>query len=305
MTQDRTQAVRVGVIGLGNMGRHHAKHWDQVPGAQLVAVCDSDDERSQLYAARYGCRAYTELADLLASESLDAVSIAVSTAAHATVALDCIAAGVSVLIEKPIAKTVADAEKIHAACDAVTVMIGHIERFNPAIVTAKRMVDAGTLGSIISINTQRLSPLPLQITDSDVLLDLGVHDVDLVSYLMGTPPIGSSIHTNDCHRPGQACHANIALDYGSHQSALVQVSWAHPFRQRTLTITGTQGYLSVDLSGPSGQHYSEQQPQGIAIPITPTDALGEQIAHFLTCVTRKTPPLVSAESAIQTLAVLA
>ena len=300
-----TQAVRVAVIGLGNMGRHHAKHWHQIPGAQLVAVCDADHERSQSYAARYDCQAYTAVADLLATESLDAVSIAVSTAAHATVALDCIAAGISVLIEKPIAKTVVDAEKIHAVGDAVTVMIGHIERFNPAIVAAKRMVDAGTLGAIVSINTQRLSPLPPQITDSDVLLDLAVHDVDLVSYLMDTPPIGSTIHTNDCHRPGQACHANIALEYGPHQSALIQVSWAHPFRQRTLTITGTQGYLALDLSGPSGQHYSEQHPQGIAIPIAPADALGEQIAHFLACVTHKTPPLVSTESAIQTLAVLA
>ena len=299
-----TQVLRVGVIGLGNMGRHHAKHWHQYSGAQLVAVCDSDRDRSQAYADQYGCQAYTDFSAMLAADALDAVSIAVSTAAHASVALACIAAGVSVLIEKPIAKTVADAEQIYAAGDAVTVMIGHIERFNPAIVAAKQLVDAGTLGAIISINTQRLSPLPPQITDSDVLLDLGVHDVDLVTYLMGSSPVGSTIYTHDFHRPGQACHANIALEYTNNQSALVQVSWSHPFRQRTVSITGTQGYVSVDLSGPTGMHYSEQHPDGVPVSVTPTDALGAQIAHFANCVRTRQAPLVTAESAIQTLTLL-
>jgi len=160
------------------------------------------------------------------------------------------------------------------------------------------------LGAIMSINTQRLSPLPPQITDSDVLLDLGVHDVDLVSYLMGEAPVGSTIHTHDFHRPGQACHANIALEYSQNQSALVQVSWSHPFRQRTVSITGTQGYAWLDLSGPSVMHYSAQHPDGVPVSVTPVDALGAQIAHFANCVRTRQAPLVTAESAIQTLTVL-
>ncbi|MBD98052.1 hypothetical protein CL648_04550 [bacterium] len=298
------QTVRVAVIGLGNMGRHHAKHWHQYSGAELVSVCDSNRDRTHTYANQYGCQAYTNYETMLATETLDAVSIAVSTAAHASVALACIAAGVSVLIEKPIAKTVADAEQIHAAGGGVTVMIGHVERFNPAIVAVKRLLDTGALGTIISINTQRLSPLPSQITDSDVLLDLGVHDVDLVSYLMGASPIGSTVHTNDSHRPGYACHANIALEYHQNQSALIQVSWAHPFRQRTATITGTQGYAMVDLSGPSVTQYSDQNPEGISVEIVPGDALGAQIAHFSHCVQTQQTPMVTPESAIQTLTVL-
>lgn len=299
-----TQKLRVAVIGLGNMGRHHAKHWHQNSDADLVSVCDSNGERTHTYANQYSCQAYTNYEAMLATESLDAVSIAVSTAAHASVALACIAAGVSVLIEKPIAKTVADAEKIHAAGGGVTVMIGHVERFNPAIVAVKNLLESGALGTIISINTQRLSPLPSQITDSDVLLDLGVHDVDLVSYLIGAPPIGSTVHTNDAHRPGHACHANIALEYCHNQSALVQVSWSHPFRQRTLTITGTQGYAGVDLSGPSVTHYSDHNPEGVSVAIVPGDALGAQIAHFSQCVQTRQTPMVTPESAIQTLTVL-
>ena len=166
--------TRVAVVGVGSMGRNHVRVYSEMPGVELVAVVDCNLQAAQRVEQVYRARAYSDVCEMLEKERPEAVSVVVPTSEHHAVAKDMLEAGCHVLVEKPIAATVEDAEDLintAARLDRI-LMVGHIERFNPAIIELKRRLDAGELGPIFQINARRLGPFPTRISDVGVVMDL-------------------------------------------------------------------------------------------------------------------------------------
>lgn len=174
--------IKIGVIGVGHLGQHHAKHYANIKSTELVGVYDIDNKQSKSIAAQFKARAYRSLNEML--EHIDGVSIVTPTKNHAEIAEACIKKGKHVFIEKPISKTVEEAESIIALAKKhkVTLQVGHIERFNPALSPLERF----TINPKY-IEVQRLAPYMVRGTDIPVVLDLMIHDIDLVLSFIDSP----------------------------------------------------------------------------------------------------------------------
>ena len=269
--------LRIGVIGLGNMGRHHARHYQASPQADLVAVCDSDATRLSAYKNQ---AIYQDYHQMIQSELLDAVSIAVPSKYHKAVAVACLQANIAILIEKPIALTQEDA---HAIINAsimynTPVMTGHIERFNPALMALRSYIQDNAI-IIQSLHSMRFSPLPKQIKDMTVLEDLAIHDVDIMAYLTGAEP-------SEKYALGDLkTYATLLYKYDS-IACSIQVSWAHPIRTRRLYMNADQVSAILDYSECSVRVITQSDDR--YLDVKQHDALGEEIRHFLTCIQSKT-----------------
>lgn len=184
--------------------------------------------------------------ELLEVDRIDAATVAVPTEAHEPVASQLIAAGIPVLIEKPIAVDVPAAKRLIdlAAANDVTLAVGHIERFNPAIRLARDLVREGALGQIISLTSRRLGPVPPVRQTTDVVIDLAVHDLDLVAYLLGGTPRIVHAKGGKTVRSRYEDWADITL-VDDEASCFIQVSWTVPIKIRRIEITGTEGYIEV------------------------------------------------------------
>ncbi|MEK7248672.1 MAG: Gfo/Idh/MocA family oxidoreductase, partial [Chloroflexota bacterium] len=182
--------VRTCVIGVGRMGANHARCLHELPEAELLAVADASEDRVQEMAAKFGCRAYTSHTEMLARERPEAVVIAVPTPMHYAVASDAIAGGCHVLIEKPLADDAAQARQIidFAREKGVRLAVGHVERFNPAVRKLKEIMEEGQLGRILSISTRRVGLPSPHFRETNVVVDLAVHDLDVISFLLGQRP---------------------------------------------------------------------------------------------------------------------
>ena len=184
---NRSMSLRVAVIGVGAMGRNHARVYAEMPEVELVGIADADLATAQAVARRYGTQAYSDHIRLLDELRPDAVTVAVPTVEHLHVALECIEHGVHLLVEKPIAFTVEEGRQIIAAAEqaGVKLMVGHVERFNPAVLALKQHLAAGKLGRVFQIEAHREGPFPSRVQDVGVVIDLAVHDLDVMRYVSG------------------------------------------------------------------------------------------------------------------------
>jgi len=238
--------MRVGVIGAGAMGQNHIRTYSLMKGVELVGIADVDKARAEALAKQYGTRAFGNYNDML-KLGLDAISVVVPTTLHRRVALDVISAGSNLLVEKPIADTIDNAEAITFAADnaGVKLMIGHIERFNPAIAKTKQIINEGKLGKVVSISTSRVGPYNPRIRDVGVILDIGVHDIDIISYLYNSHVTevyaiaGKEIHTFEDH-------ASLFLRYDGDRAGVVETNWLTPHKTRKFTVIGTEGVAYGD-----------------------------------------------------------
>ncbi|OIO55527.1 hypothetical protein AUJ46_00990 [Candidatus Peregrinibacteria bacterium CG1_02_54_53] len=178
-------SIRIAVIGVGSMGKHHVRTLHEIDDVDLVGIADTNDETVQIIAKRYGVPAYTDYRRLLEETHPDAVSIVVPTLAHHRVAMDVMKYGCHLLIEKPIAPSVQEAQEIieEARRRKLILMIGHIERFNPAIQELRKLLRENRAGKIFNIEAFRQGPFPPRHKDSGVIIDLAVHDIDIIRYL--------------------------------------------------------------------------------------------------------------------------
>lgn len=233
--------MRVGVIGAGAMGQNHIRAYSQMRDVELVGIADIDKVRIDSLSKEYHAKGFIDYKDLL-KEDLDAVSIVVPTTMHKKVALDVINSGTNLLVEKPIADSVDNADQITRAAEKenVKLMVGHIERFNPAVIKMKELIKSGELGNIVSISTRRVGPYNPRIRDVGVILDLGVHDIDIISYLYDAcitevyAIAGNIIHPFEDH-------ASIILRLGDDKAGIVETNWLTPHKTRNFTVIGTNG----------------------------------------------------------------
>ncbi len=246
--------TRIAVVGVGAIGRNHARVCSEIPEANLVAVVDQDLSLADTAGRLHGAKAFQDHKQMLEEERLEAAIVAVPTQAHHQVASDLLRAGCNVLVEKPIAATLQEAQEIVdlAEKQGLVLMVGHIERYNPAVIELKRRLDAGELGRAFQIHARRLGPFPARVRDVGVVVDLATHDLDIMRYLTGSEVVRvyaeakREIHTsNEDLFTGMARFADGTL-------GLLEINWLTPTKIRELYVTGERGmfradYLTQDL----------------------------------------------------------
>jgi predicted dehydrogenase len=279
----------VGVIGVGALGWHHARHLAVTSDAELIGVYDILPQRTQTVARSLGvhpCRSREELLDLV-----DAVTIAVPTSAHAEVGLAALAAGRPVLMEKPLASTVEEADALIAAADraGVALQVGHIERFNRAIRAAERFLDRPTF-----IEGERLAPFQPRGTDVPVVLDLMVHDLDLILHL-AHGALATDVRANGAAvLSGLLDVAHARVEFGNGLVASVTASRIAEERVRRMRIYQEDGFLALDLASGRGEFLRLRQrwvpssvcdlndiAERIPLEAPAADALGLELRSFL------------------------
>lgn len=286
--------VRVGVAGVGSLGQHHARVYADLPGATLTGVFDADPGRAQEIGARHGVPACTSFEALL--EAVDALSIAAPTVAHHALARQALLRGRDVLVEKPMTVTLAQADELLAlARDGARVLqVGHIERFNPAADVLRAHA-----GRPRFIEVHRLSGFPARSLDVDVVLDVMIHDLDVVLALDGSEPVqidavGVPVLTS------KVDIANARLRFASGLIANLTASRVSTERVRKFRVFAPQTYISADFDAREAQVYrlapsAEGRPD---IRVERSGAKGEeplrrQLASFVQAVRERLPPVVS------------
>ena len=297
--------LRVGVVGVGMMGQHHVRVYSELAKAgrvELIGVADANFERAKEIAKKFGAIPYSDYRELV-KENLDAVSIVVPTSLHKDVALDFINAGTSVLVEKPIADTIENAKAIITAAReaGITLMVGHIERFNPAVLRLKEELSRNTLGNVVTISAKRVGPMAARIRDVGIIVDLGVHDIDVISYLFD-----AQVRTvyaragNVVHPAGVEDHALITLGFDN-GTGIVETNWLTPHKTRTLTVVGTNGIAYVDYIAQSLKIYNHEWIR--EAKIEKREPLRNELEHFIECVEEGKRPIIDGEAGLHALKV--
>lgn len=236
--------LRAGLIGLGMMGRNHARVLRSLPGVDLVAVADPAGDPH----GAVGTQDVLGSVEDLISAGLDYATVALPTAVHHEVGLALAAAGVHALIEKPLAHDSAAAADLVQAFEKAGLIgaVGHIERYNAALRSARERLAAGELGEIYQVATRRQGPFPARIADVGVVKDLATHDVDLTAWLVGQDYTSVTAHT--VHRSGRE-HEDLVAVLGLLQGGAITnhlVNWLSPLKERTVTVTGDRGAFVAD-----------------------------------------------------------
>jgi predicted dehydrogenase len=244
-----SRELRVGLIGLGTMGRNHLRVLRGLPGVRLVAVSDPETVALEAASARSGAQPFSEPLAMLSEADLDAVVISAPTTSHLPLTLTAIQRGLAVLVEKPLASTTAEADQVVAAASAVgapPVQVGHIERFNPAILELGRVLEAGWLSSVFAISSRRSGPFPARIRDVGVTLDLATHDADILCSIAAERPARVSAETA---KRIHADHEDLLfglMSFPSGTVAMLDVDWLTPAKRRQLTVLGEEGMFELD-----------------------------------------------------------
>jgi predicted dehydrogenase len=239
--------LRVGVVGCGYWGPYLVRNLHDMPDVDLVGVADRRPERLAYVLSAYpSVRAFPDHAELLAA-GVDAVVLATPIETHHPLAREALLAGKHVLVEKPLAGDVAEAEELIRLAEAAerTLMVGHTFLYNPAVRELRRLVEAGELGRIYYADSARLN-LGLFQRHSNVLWDLAPHDVSILAYVLGGAPVAVSARGSACIRPDvhDVCYLELLFADGS--SANVHVSWLHPDKVRRLTLVGDRRMAVYD-----------------------------------------------------------
>lgn len=240
------QNLRAGLIGLGAMGRHHARVLREVPGVDLVAVADPGGDP---HGVAGGLPVLRDVQALIAA-GLDTAVVAVPTIYHEAIALALAEAGVHALIEKPVADSSAAGQRIVDAYAAAGLVgaVGHIERFNPALQELRRRLADGELGEIYQIITRRQGPFPARIADVGVVKDLASHDIDLTAWVAQSPY--ATISAQTAHRSGRQFE-DMVLATGTLANGVIvnhTVNWLSPMKERVTVVTGERGAFVADTA---------------------------------------------------------
>lgn len=305
MSSTKTDKLRTAVIGVGYLGRFHAQKYRELPDSELIAVVDNSPEAAQKVADELGVPAVADYRDLIGR--VDAVSIVVPTPLHFSVAETLLEAGIHVLVEKPITETIEQAQRLIdlARQKNCVLQVGHLERFNPAVQAAAKVISTPRF-----IESHRLAPFKQRGTDVSVVLDLMIHDIDLIQELVGRPiasidAVGAQVFSQDI----DIANARIRFEGGCVVNTTA--SRVSLKQERKLRIFQDDAYLSVDLqqkiltvvrkkeAGPV------ESPAQVAIDeqsFEQGDALRSEIEAFLSSVLTGAAPVVSGEDGLRALA---
>jgi predicted dehydrogenase len=313
LTRNLPEPIRVGVIGVGNMGQHHTRVLSRFKDVELVGVSDVNVERGLDTAGKYRIRFFEDYQDLL--EHIDAVCIAVPTRLHHSVGMACLQAGVHVLIEKPIAASIAEAESlVNAAAEANCILqVGHIERFNPAFQELHKVLKTEEL---LALEARRMSPYSQRANDVSVVLDLMIHDIDLLLELAGAPVSTVTASGSRASSSGYLDYVTANLMFSNGIVATLTSSKVTHRKIRSITAHCKNSLTDADFlnneilihrqttancSTDYGQVLYRQDGLIEKVYTSNIEPLHAELEHFVNCVRGGEKPSVGGEQALKAL----
>ncbi len=312
--------LRIGLAGLGMMGRNHLRILSGHDGVELVAVADPVAATLAAAVAQTGAVGYAAAPAMIAEVELDAVVIAAPTTTHVPLALAAIERGIAVLVEKPLAASIDGAMRVRdaAAAAGVPVQVGHIERFNPAVLEVGRLIRGGWLSAIYSIASRRAGPFPSRIRDVGVTIDLATHDVDILSWIAGERPTRVYGETaRRIHTSNEDLLFGL-LQFPSGATGMLDVNWLTPAKRRQLVVVGQEGmfeldYLTqrltftraTDTTNPRliGGYAPVFEGEVIELPVASAEPLASELDAFIEVVRTGGRPVVDAEDGLWAVAI--
>src|SRR5437763_10109155 len=296
------RALRVGVVGAGVMGSNHARVFAGLPDISLVGVVDPLPAHRTRAMELVNCRTFAGLDELIA-EGVDAITVAAPTHLHHEIALACIARDIHVLVEKPIASTVEEGEEIVAAARraGVTLMVGHVERFNPAVAAIKQAISGE---DILSIAITRVGPFPPRMSSVGVVIDLAVHDIDLIRWFTDSdivevqPQLSSAVAEREDIALLQFRTASGVL-------AHINTSWLTPFKARNVQVATRKKYVMADLLTRQVTECFGFQPDGSYsmrhLSVGHAEPLRAELSAFVAAIREGSVPAVTGEEGVASL----
>src|SRR5438552_9918699 len=291
--------LRLGVVGVGVMGSNHARVIAELPGVEFVGVADPDRSQAHFVAETLGCAAVGDLDELI-ELGIDAATIAAPTHLHHDLALACIGCGVHVMVEKPIASSAQEGRSIIAAARraGVVLMVGHVERFNPAVAAIKEAIHGE---DILSIAITRVGPFPPRMSNVGVVIDLAVHDIDLIRWFTDSDIVEVQPQLSSA----MAEREDIALlqfRTASGVLAHINTNWLTPFKARTVHVATRKKYVMGDLLTRQVTECFGFQPDGSYsmrhLSVGHAEPLRSELQAFVSAVVSGKRPAVSGEEGV-------
>ncbi|MEA2134137.1 MAG: UDP-N-acetylglucosamine 3-dehydrogenase [Solirubrobacteraceae bacterium] len=240
--------LRVGLIGVGQMGGFHLETWEKIPAGRVVAVADPSETMARGRIGRRPIDWHADWRALLERSDIDAVCIAAPSEMHAHIGLAALDARKHVMVEKPIATRLEDGLRMAATARRVgrKLMVGHVERFNPAVGKLQSLIDEGRIGRVFRAHATRVGPLPARIRDAGVTIDLATHDLDIMQFVLGRDITRVYAEGTRFSHPTQEDMISCLLRFGDDGPfGLLDVNWLTPEKKRELTVIGEGGMLSA------------------------------------------------------------
>ncbi len=243
-----SQPLRAAVIGVGVMGANHARVYARMPQTTLVAVADLDENQRTRVARTYKARPYADYRRMLEKEDLDVVTIALPTHLHHQVAKETMAAGIHTFVEKPMADSVTAAQDMIATSRQHDVLlgVGHIERFNPAVIALKERLMEGQLGTIYQIHARRIGPFPPRVKDVGVVFDLATHELNIMEYITGAGIRSITAVTKQTLHDSHEDMVSSIMRFDDGVIGMIDINWLTPTKIRLLSVLGERGMFRVN-----------------------------------------------------------
>jgi len=307
--------IKVGVIGAGSMGRNHVRVFSEI--SNLVGVCDISEKAAFEIGKKFNVPHFNDIEKFIKETGVEAVSLSTPTTHHVTAALQCLEAGVDVLVEKPIASNVEDGKRIieTAKKNGRTLAVGMIERHNPVVKFTREMIDKGEFGRLVTIMSRRVSNFPMRISDVGVITDIGVHDIDVLRYLSGSEATSVYALGGKVKSEKFEDHATILISFANGMEGVVEVSWLTPMKLRKITITGVEGvaemdYVDQELMVSTSSTFNKDKFNLWRIPqiydmrrirVRNEEPLKRELVDFLEAIRDGKDPLVTGEDGLRSL----
>jgi predicted dehydrogenase len=314
-----SEVVRVGLAGLGSMGRNHLRHLSTREGCVLAAVADPVPAVVEEAVARSSAVGYADALEMITLADIDAVVIAAPTTSHALLARAAIERGLPVLVEKPLAASVAEGTDLVAAARArnVPLQVGHVERFNPAVLELGRLLAKGWAGTVYSITSRRAGPFPSRIRDVGVTIDLATHDADIISWVTGERP--TRVYAEIAQRQHTTNEDLLfgLMQFPSGATGMLDVNWLTPAKRRQLAVVGELGmfeldyltqrltFTSADVSSPTmiDGYATTFEGNVVVIEVNTREPLAAELDSFLAVARTGGRPVVDGEDGLWALAI--
>ena len=291
----------VAVIGVGGWGKNHVRVFKELSSTELVAVCDVNAGRAKDIASEFGVKAYTNSTRMLKNKEIDAVSVCTWSTKLAREALTALKAGKHVLVEKPMATNMKQAEKLLETAEksGLHLTVGFLMRFIPGLQHIREAVGNKKIGELVCANARRVSQWPERIGDVGVVKDTAIHDIDVMRYVFNEDPITVYAKTGSMRHRRFEDYAQIMLTYKDGKSAFIESNWLTPYKTRTLTVTGSDAIMKLDFM--TQELWIEETKENLQPKYPWQEPLKLELQHFADCILEKKKPLITGADGLKAL----
>jgi UDP-N-acetylglucosamine 3-dehydrogenase len=291
----------VAVIGTGFWGKNHARVYKELENTNLVAICDVNPERAKAIADQYGVKAYTDSAQMLKDPEIQAISVCTWSIKLAEEALKGLNAGKHVLVEKPMATDLKQAQKLldTAEENGLHLSVGFLMRFIPGLQQIREAVATKKIGELVSATAKRVTQWPERIGDVGVVKDTAIHDIDVMRFISGEDPVSVYAKMGSMRHRQFEDYAQIMLTYESGKSAFIESNWLTPYKIRSLNVTGSEAIMRLDYN--SQELWIENARESLQPRIPFEEPLKAELKHFGECIIDKKKPMITGEDGYKAL----